>query len=213
MLKPLLVSLLLCLFVPAGALAQTPKPQVDPAARQAFEAGADAYDHGRFADALREFDRAYQLSPTPKLQFNIGRAADGDGQIERAIGAYNAYLQAFPKADNREFVESRIVKLRETQAATAAPLAPVVAPVPAVSLAPADVAAADIASQSAPASPVPVDDGGKKPVWKKAWFWGTVGAVVVAAVVVGVVVATSGGGGTTKYHGAFNESDQTLVRR
>lgn len=101
----------------------------DAAARQAFEAGSSAYDRGRFTEALTQFEKAYALSPRPKLLFNIGRAADSDGKSERAIEAYEAYLRAFPQADNREFVEGRLARLRAPTAAPPPPAA--VAPPPA----------------------------------------------------------------------------------
>jgi hypothetical protein len=98
---------------PQRSDAQAGASDADATARQAFEAGQDAYDRGRFSEALVQFERAYALSPRPKLLFNIGRAADSDLKTERAIEAYEAYLKAFPRADNREFVEARLTKLRE----------------------------------------------------------------------------------------------------
>jgi hypothetical protein len=106
---------LLALIAAGGsAAAQTPAPpEREAAARRAFEAGREAYDRGRFAEALGSFDRAYALSANPILLYNIGRAAEAELRTERAIGAYQAYLAALPKADNREFVEARLTKLRQ----------------------------------------------------------------------------------------------------
>jgi tetratricopeptide (TPR) repeat protein len=95
----------------AGAQAEGPSSGADAKAQHLFEQGALAYDEGRFAEALASFEQAYELSARPKLLFNIGRAADSDGQAQRAIDAYNAYLLEFPQAENRLFVESRITKL------------------------------------------------------------------------------------------------------
>jgi hypothetical protein len=99
------------------ALAQPTAQQPDPAARQAFEDGRTFYDHGRFADALRKFQESYALSNNPKLLFNIGRAADSEGEQAQAYDAYTAYLQRVPTADNREFVEARLAKLKAAGAA------------------------------------------------------------------------------------------------
>jgi len=101
------------------ASAQPAGQQPDPAARQAFEDGRTFYDHGRFADALRKFQESYAISNNPKLLFNIGRAADSDGELRQAYDAYTAYLQRMPDADNREFVEARVAKLKAAGAANA----------------------------------------------------------------------------------------------
>ena len=193
--------------------AEPPKAEVDPAARSAFEAGADAYDHGRFGEALREFERAYQLSPHPKLLFNIGRAADGDGQSERAISAYQSYLLAFPRADNREFVESRIAKLKAAPSASA-PGAGAPTTAPFVALAPASVAAADVASseRGAPAAPLPAAPSDQPPVWKRAWFWAAVGVVAAAVVTTAVIVAVKHNNADDSGP-AVNEHVMTLEKR
>lgn len=123
--KPYLRScgvLLPLLLAPTFALhdvarAQPATQQPDPAARQAFEDGRTFYDHGRFADALRKFQESYALSNNPKLLFNIGRAADSEGEQAQAYDAYTAYLQRVPNADNREFVEARLAKLKAAGAA------------------------------------------------------------------------------------------------
>lgn len=112
-----LCSLLACSTLAPGraeAQANSAVSKADAEAKAAFAAGRDAYDRGRFAEALRGFERAYELSGHPKLLFNIGRAAESDGKNARAIEAYERYLQSVPQADNREFVEGRLSKLRES---------------------------------------------------------------------------------------------------
>jgi tetratricopeptide (TPR) repeat protein len=98
--------------LPLHAEVPTAEPSSDAAARSAFETGRDAYERGDFPEALRHFERAHELSKRTELFFNIGRAADADGQTARAISAYTAYLEALPNADNREFVRARLVRLR-----------------------------------------------------------------------------------------------------
>jgi hypothetical protein len=115
---PLWLGALVC--APLVVHAQPGASQADPAARAAFEEGRTFYDHGRFADALRKFQESYALSNNPKLLFNIGRAADSEGDHAQAVDAYTAYLQRVPDAENREFVEARLAKLRG-QAAPAGP--------------------------------------------------------------------------------------------
>lgn len=161
--------------------------QADRAARAAFEAGRNAYDEGRFGEALAHYDYAYELSHRPALLFNIARAAEADGQSAKAISAYEAYLEANQAADNRAFVEARLVKLREHGAAR--------------SPAPASVGPGAAAATLASTSPSPngvalrTHDGSReperasRPLWRRRWFWGACGAVVLGAVVAGIVVA------------------------
>lgn len=128
-----LVASSIFLSFPAAVFGQAPQTReaVDPAARAAFEAGRDAYDRGRFGEALQQFDRAYALSPNPILLYNIGRAAEADLQNERAVQAYEAYLAALERAENREFVEARLAKLRQVTRQQAAASTPTPAPMPA----------------------------------------------------------------------------------
>lgn len=108
------LALLALMAVAGSAAAQTPaRPESEAAARRAFEAGREAYDRGRFAEALDAFERAYALSSNPILLYNIGRAAEAELRTERAISAYQAYLAALHNAENREFVEARLTKLKQ----------------------------------------------------------------------------------------------------
>jgi len=145
----LLLPLLLgqTLLVRGVVSAQQTAEQPDPAARQAFEDGRTFYDHGRFADALRKFQESYAISNNAKLLFNIGRAADSDGQAAQAYDAYTAYLQRVPDADNREFVEARLAKLKAAGAGGA--------PVGAAAAAAAGAPAAPPAQVDAPIDPYP----------------------------------------------------------
>jgi hypothetical protein len=190
-----------------------PSPEPSPEARRAFEAGRLAYERGRFSEALAEYERAYSLSPHPTLLFNIGRAADSDGQVERAISAYASFLAADPASENGEFVQARLDKLRtlagvegsasaheqRTEQTIPAPQQDTAMPAPVAmpAIAPAAVAAqntsepARVSFEPRPEQRPAQDDGAtQRPTWKRAWFWIAVGAVVVTGATVGAVVAT-----------------------
>lgn len=201
--RVLLTLALVCLGAwlgPLGVPGQAAAQDVDAdsaQARASFEAGRDAYDRGRFAEALRNFENAYELSGRPKLLFNIARAAESEGLRQRAIETYTAYLRNVPEADNREFVEARLAKLRADEAAHApmvtAPVvaAPAAAPAPAAAApvipSPSETAALSI--EPAPA-PGPRADGAEaRPFWKKGWFWGVVGVAVAGAVTAAIVLS------------------------
>lgn len=170
------------------AQAQEPDAARDAAAREAFESGRNAYDLGRFSEALAAYERSYELSHRPLLLFNIARAAEADGRPARAIEAYEGYLQAVPDADNRAFAEARLSKLRGAAPASAPP---VVSPKAAAdTLAPAPMSTTAVAAEGGSTPPKREDaPQPARPVWKRAWFWGVIGAVVAGAVTAGIVVS------------------------
>jgi tetratricopeptide (TPR) repeat protein len=191
-LRPLVLALTLALLeATSNARAEPAAAEADPAARAAFEQGAAAYEHGRFAEALAAFEHSYALSHHPKLLFNIGRAADGDGQAERAISAYDAYLLAYPSADNRDFVRSRLDKLRSARAEPAKgprleePASPTSTPVAPL----ANPSATDLGVTGAPTTSA--DQA--RPWYKRSWVW-VVGGVVTAGAITGIVLAARAGG-------------------
>jgi tetratricopeptide (TPR) repeat protein len=159
----------------------------DAAARSAFLAGRQAYDHGAFAEAVTLFESAYALSPRPELLFNIGRAADADGQSAHAIAVYTAYLEALPAAENRDFVLSRLEKMRALESLRSASAAQA-APLPTVAAAMPTDSAQPVTTSFAP--PKERDDDAPRPFWRRLWFWSVVGAVAASGVTAGVIAAT-----------------------
>lgn len=181
---------------PIRADAAAQSQAASPAARAAFEQGRDAYDRGRFGEALGQFERAYALSPHPKLLYNIGRSADSDGQVERAVSAYSSYLAEYPAAENREFVEARLAKLRalERLRAQTRELGSDTAASGAVQRGAAASVPIDTASAATlpPGPTAPVRDD-SKPVWKRPWLWVAIGAVVAGTITASVLIARDDG--------------------
>ena len=81
------------------------------AARPHYEKGASEYNLGHFAEAIGEFEKAYEQDPAPILLFNIAQAHRQSGNNERAAFFYRRYLEQEPNADNRPEVERRIKDL------------------------------------------------------------------------------------------------------
>src|SRR5687767_4742904 len=90
------------LIVPSTIFAQQKAPAADAqeerdqAARRNFKVGQAAYQAGQYEDALRYFERAYELSPRPQLLYNIGQSADRLRLDQRALDAFQGYLLALP---------------------------------------------------------------------------------------------------------------------
>ena len=83
-----------------------------PPRKKAFAVGTQAYADGEFEAALTSFRRAYDLTGSPDLLYNIATVSDRMRRDEEALEAYEGYLEARPKSADREHVESRIDVLR-----------------------------------------------------------------------------------------------------
>jgi tetratricopeptide (TPR) repeat protein len=81
-------------------------------AREHFGAASAHYRAGRFREALREFELAERLVPSPELSFNIARAHEQLGEIEAAIDRYERYVAAPGDASDVATVQARIDALR-----------------------------------------------------------------------------------------------------
>ncbi|MGB8330775.1 MAG: tetratricopeptide repeat protein, partial [Polyangiales bacterium] len=106
-----------CLACAGGAHAQRSQPDSDGAkiaeAKAAFDVGSRAYADGEFESALASFRRAYELTGSPDLLYNIATVSDRMRRDQEALEAYEGYLAARPKSTDREHVEGRIEVLRE----------------------------------------------------------------------------------------------------
>lgn len=140
-------------------------------ARGLFLAGRAAYDEGRFEDALERFEESYRISGRAELLFNVGLAAERARRDERALEAYEGYLEAVPDSPNRANVEGRIRSIRLSLAEQRALQEQVQA-----------------SEQAASESAEPAEDSGG--VATKWWFWTIVGVVAVGGAVTAGVLAT-----------------------
>jgi tetratricopeptide (TPR) repeat protein len=136
-------------------------------ARLHYELGKQAYGQQRWADALGEFQRAYQAAPLPDLLFNIAHCEEKLGRLKEAADSYRHFLAVRPDAPERAEIEEHIVALVGPQ--------PKPVPVPmVVKLEPVTP------TVSKPATPTPV--------YRRWWLWTTIGGAVAIGVGVGLGV-------------------------
>ncbi|HVX96123.1 MAG TPA: PEGA domain-containing protein [Polyangia bacterium] len=76
--------------------------------------GAALLEHEDYAEALGKFTEAYGLVPSPKIQFDIGLAAEGLARPAEASRAYQAYVDGATgdTAARRAEAQGRITALR-----------------------------------------------------------------------------------------------------
>ncbi len=182
------------LGMPGRARAQNPPGDTSVAptetlqlAKQHFVAGKDAYNAGKYAQAIREFKAAEAIRPSPILSYNIGLSNEKLGKRRLALQYYQSYLSALPDAANRAEVQERVAKLQAqpAQTTTAADTPPPTYP---------PYAGGDPYASSAPAQPQPPPPApaAKKSLW---WVWVLVGVggglVLTTIIVIAAVYASS----------------------
>ncbi len=88
-------------------------PEAEAQAKLHFRQGKAEFELGRFAEALAQYEKAYQIAPLPGLLFNIGQCYRNLGKYEKAIFAFRLYLRKRPEAANRDAVLGLLRELRQ----------------------------------------------------------------------------------------------------
>jgi tetratricopeptide (TPR) repeat protein len=83
------------------------------AAREHYQKGTSYYDLGRWTDAIKEFEAAYEIKNDPALLYNLAQSYRQAGNSEQALHFYRTYLRRVPKAPNRAEIEGRISQLEQ----------------------------------------------------------------------------------------------------
>jgi tetratricopeptide (TPR) repeat protein len=96
----------------APALAQPASENMDAIARAHFQAGTGYFETGDYANAIREFERAYELTHYPQLLYNLYASHERLGQLEPAAARLAQFIEASPDAPNRVALEERLANLR-----------------------------------------------------------------------------------------------------
>jgi tetratricopeptide (TPR) repeat protein len=179
------LALLGALPVRVEAQSAPPGEQQLAAGNELLEAGKTAYAEGRFAEALNDFEQAYQRTQRASILYRIGDTADKLGDHERAISGFQQYLDAVPHAKEADFVRGRIAANRQALQQPQAPLA-------ASALSPAAAAhTAEPDPGSTPKAPLDAAPSDGKDLTREWWVWAGAGTLLVATiVVVGVLVSS-----------------------
>ena len=213
MLKQAVWLTIMCCAALAGNIAHADTP---PDAKTIYRHGTAAYALGKYEEAAKEYETAFELRADPALLYNAAQAHRLAGHNARALELYTSYLRIYGSVvANRAEVQRHIANLKEAleaeqHAVSSPPTTPDPstlpgAPLPgAMALPKPDSAPSATASTiertpkgadlSSPAATVNAKATEPKPLIKKAWFWCAIGggaAVVAGAVAVGVVLGRS----------------------
>ena len=81
---------------------------VEKDARRLFQRAELSFNVGKFAEALTDYQAAYQAKPLPGFLFNIAQCYRNLGDQERARFFFRRYLALDPHAPNKRRVEELI---------------------------------------------------------------------------------------------------------
>jgi tetratricopeptide (TPR) repeat protein len=90
-------------------------PRSDQGARNAYKAGAAAYEAGDYQTAYDRFKESFQLSHEPALLYNIASALQGLKRPHDAAESLRSFLRVQPNDPDRSTIEQRIATLEEEQ--------------------------------------------------------------------------------------------------
>src|SRR5437868_11892187 len=104
------LSLVLVVALAAAPLAtaRAEGTDADKEARRLFQKAELSFNVGKFAEALTDYQAAYEAKPLPGFLFNIAQCYRNLGDYERARFFFRRYLTLEPKSPNRRRVESLI---------------------------------------------------------------------------------------------------------
>jgi hypothetical protein len=102
------------LAAPAHAQGDTAAAGEHTAAQDAHRRALELFDRGQYAEALTEFQRAYSLAPSFRIQYNIGLCHAALGDAAQAVEAFTSYLREGAEhipGPRRTQVESEVARL------------------------------------------------------------------------------------------------------
>jgi tetratricopeptide (TPR) repeat protein len=174
----LLLSISVLLLGAGRAHAESP---LEVEARRHFTLAQKLFDSARYAEALVEYQKSYELSHYPAILYKVALCHDQLGQESDAVAAYQRYLALDPQSERRAGIEERVGKLSTLHEAEPPAPKPVEPPAPAV---------ATPTPQPQLAQPVHAAEARRTPIYKKWWLWTIVGAAAVGASV-GIALAVT----------------------
>lgn len=112
----LLVQVALLGMLLSSVLANAARAEDKIAARDHWERGTKFYDLGKYDDAIREFEAAYEAKSDPAFLYNLAQSHRLAGHTNDALRFYRTYLRYVPRAANRADIEQRIAELEKIAA-------------------------------------------------------------------------------------------------
>ena len=85
----------------------------DDLARRHFDSGVAYLEESDYDNALKAFQKAYELSKRPEILLNIATVYERQSALPSAVAALKGYLEAAPQGEHVETVRLRIANLEK----------------------------------------------------------------------------------------------------
>ncbi len=82
-------------------------------ARRYFQRGMALIDSGRFAEGVKDLEKAYSIRPHRNVLFNIGRAYASMGNVNKAVKYFERYIATNPR--DKSSVQATLQELKTRQ--------------------------------------------------------------------------------------------------
>ena len=195
-----LAALIVAVSLAPPAAGAEPGPESTDA-KSSYDEATAAFGQRRYGEAAEKYEWSFALRPDAAALYNAAQSLRLAGSKARALELYRNYLRLYPDGANTEDARTHVAALKKAledqpppsetaqPSGGAAPSSPppLSATPPPPAPPPPRPAATNVPLLAKPAA----DDGHKKPITQRTWFWVAVGA---AAVLVGTVVLVGSGG-------------------
>jgi tetratricopeptide (TPR) repeat protein len=184
---------------PAGAAEKVePTPDdLERTARRHYAQGEAAFKAERYESALKEFEAGYAVSPRPGFLLNMGQTERKLGHLRKARSLYKKFLLIEPTSSLATEVKEVIAELDsaladedlvvrdrdgDDQPRGATPSERPTTELPRIAppTAPAGAVGSPLLVAAEPATPADRQLEQSTPVYRRTWFWVTLGALVLA---------------------------------
>ncbi len=102
-----------CVALLAVAAPARGQSGADELGRRHFESGVAYLQESDYENALRAFEKAYELSGRAEILLNVATVHERLGQLREAVDSLNQYLKAAPEGEHAETVKIRIANLEK----------------------------------------------------------------------------------------------------
>lgn len=109
--RPLTVAFVVFGWLTVAAVAA--RAEDTAAAREHYQKATAFFDLGKYQEAIKEFEAAYEAKNDPAFLYNLAQAHRLAGNPEQALRFYRTYLRRNPNPPNRADIDDRIKQLEK----------------------------------------------------------------------------------------------------